>query len=313
MTQTDSEFTVADDALHPPSDNFYENETFWYSFFVPERKIGGWIYTGVRQNAGVTHGGLWLWDDSGASPWDLPFFEQFSALKLPVFDGPVMRSPTGATIEVVEPGMVYELRYHDRKRLDLELTFRGTERPVPLRRGAPPYPAASHFDQVGRVTGHLVLDGERIDVDCHAMRDRSWGPRTERGYGRVGYTWLADAEITQLTFSTPTEVSDLIHSGYLRQGDAVTSVASGHRTVSRDPEQCWVEAMDVVTEDETGHQTLARGRVLSRMILPGATSVCINSLIAFEVDGRTVYGEDQDVWPMDAFRAARAQGRVSSR
>lgn len=87
MTSEEIGYVESDDYLHPVSDNFYENETFWFSFFVPERNIGAWIYVGVRQNAGITHGGLWLWDDTAVEPWALPFYESFSALKLPTFDG----------------------------------------------------------------------------------------------------------------------------------------------------------------------------------------------------------------------------------
>ena len=39
--------------------------------------------------------------------------------------------------------------------------------------------ALTHFDQPGRVTGTLALLGDRIDVDCIAVRDRSWGRRPE--------------------------------------------------------------------------------------------------------------------------------------
>jgi len=57
-------FGPADDMLHPPGESHYETETFWFSFFAPERAIGGWVYASVRQNAGVTAGGMWLWDGS---------------------------------------------------------------------------------------------------------------------------------------------------------------------------------------------------------------------------------------------------------
>lgn len=50
--------------------------------------------------------------------------------------------------------------------------------------------------------------------------------------------------------------------------------------------------------DEHGARLDVRGRVLSRFVRPLATSVCINSTFEFTVDGRTVYGEDQDVWPI---------------
>jgi len=306
VTSLESSFVESDDRLHPVSENFYETETFWYSFFVPERGIGAWIYTGVRQNAGVTHGGMWIWDTTGASPWELPFYENFSALKLPTSHGRILSVPTGATIETLEPGMAYAVAYDDRSRAEAELTFRGLERPVPLRRGAPPYPVASHYDQTCHVTGHVTLDGERIDVDCYAMRDRSWGPRTERGFARVGYTWLADPGCSLLTYSAPTDTTDEVHSGYIRRGDEVTRIVSGARKVDRDPAQAWVASMELAVVDENGAEVTASGRALSRMILPGSTSVCVNTLLEFEIDGRIVYGEDQDVWPRDQFRQARS-------
>lgn len=138
-----TDFDASDDSLHTPTGSFYDNETFWYSFFVPERRLGGWLYTGVRQLPGITHGGLWIWDDGGYLPSSCRFYEGFSHLK------------------------------------------------------------ARHFDQVGHVVGTVELDGERVDVDCYAIRDRSWGPRTERGYRRVGYTWGGSAELSFLTFSAP--------------------------------------------------------------------------------------------------------------
>lgn len=309
MTSPEPVFGEADDYLHPVSDNFYENETFWFSFFVPERNIGAWIYVGVRQNAGITHGGLWMWDDTAVETWNIPFYEGFSALKPPVFDGRKLMSPTGATIEVLEPGMVYDVRYRDRNRISVDLTFRAFERPVPLLRGTPPYPAASHYDQTGRMTGQVVLDGESIDVDCCAMRDRSWGPRTERGYGRVGYTWLADPDGSLLTYSVPTATTDTVHSGYVRRGESVTRLTGGKRTVLRDPDRGWVESIEITVADDGGREVVASGTARSRMILPGATNVCINTLLEFEFEGRTVYGEDQDVWSIDLFRQARS-GRV---
>src|ERR1700754_4189803 len=104
MTQTApvdqaDDFGPADDGLHPPkSASFYETETWWFSFFVPERALGGWLYASVRQNSGTSGGGAWIWDRTGPAPWDAPFFEQFSHLKLPATRGPdVMEFTTGLT------------------------------------------------------------------------------------------------------------------------------------------------------------------------------------------------------------------------
>jgi hypothetical protein len=38
------------------------------------------------------------------------------------------------------------------------------------------------------------------------------------------------------------------------------------------------------------------------MILPGATNICVNTALPWLIDGRTVHGEDQDVWPLKEWR-----------
>lgn len=305
-TDWDQHFVPADDALHGVSDSFYENETFWFSFFVPERAMGAWLYSGIRQNAGVSTGGMFVWDDSATQPADLPFYESFSWLKAPTELGPDRVSlPNGITITTIEPGMVYDLAHTDRGRTSVQLRFEGLEPPVPLRAGAPPYPTASHFDQTGRASGHLVLEGERIEIDCFAMRDRSWGPRTERGYPRVGYTWLADRDTSVLAFSRPVDGVDEVYAGYLRRDGKVSRLVSGQRTVDRDPHEGWVAAMTIDAVDEQGNQVSVTGESRSRMVLSGATNVCVNSVMLWQVDGREVHGEDQDVWSMKEWRQAR--------
>lgn len=304
-TSTDIRFTADDDGLHPAGDDFYQTETFWFSFFIPERDMGAWVYVSVRPNAGVTAGGLWLWDGTSALPWDIPFYESYSALKPARFDGTTLHSPTGATIRTTEPGRAYDIRFSDRDRISVELTFEGLEDPVPLQQGAPPYPAASHYDQTGHVTGSLNLDGQSIEIDCYAMRDRSWGSRHERGYQRVGYTWLASPQCSLLTYSAPTSTSDDIHSGYIRIGSDVHKIVEGRRTVARDPAQAWIDELTIAVIDDRGKEFAVHGTSRSRLVLPGSTSVCVNSLLEFDLNGDKVYGEDQDVWPIKEFRQAR--------
>ena len=300
-------FTAADDGLHPPGESFYETETFWFSFFVPERALGGWLYASVRQNAGLTAGGLWIWDDTGATPWDAPFYENFSSLKPPTdAGGGRLEFPTGLTIDVREPGMSYDLTYTDRDRVSVALRFDAAEPPVPLRAGAPPYPKASHYDQTGRVTGTVVLDGERIAVDCFAMRDRSWGPRTERGYRRVGYTWAAAPELSLLTFTAPGDGDrERVHSGYVRRDGRLARITGGSRVVTRDPADGWIAALDLEVVDELGRTTTGRARAVSRLVLPSSTSLCTNTALRWTLDGLDLHGEDQDVWPLKEWRAFR--------
>lgn len=317
-------FLPADDDLHAPSESHYETETFWFSFFVPERRLGGWLYASVRTRAGVSAGGAWIWDATAANPWDVPFYQNFSHLKPPRTVAPGhIEFPTGMTVRAVEPGMVYRLGFDDRDRLRIDLRFEAVEPPVPLRRGTPPFPKASHYDQAGRTVGTVVLDGERIDVDCIAVRDRSWGPRSERGYRRIGYTWAASDQLTLLTYTGPDEDSvgpEQVHSGYVRRGKgegAVTRLAGGTRTVERDPERGWITGIVEDLRDESGRSITATATASSRLVLPGSTSICINTSLRWTVTdgaGCTVEmdGEDQDVWPINEWRRLHAPGRTGS-
>lgn len=309
------QFGPHDDALHPPGDSHYETETFWYSFFVPERSIGGWVYASVRQNAGVTAGGMWMWDDSTAHPIDSPFYEYFAHLKLPVERGPELVSfPTGMRVEVREPLMVYDISYDDRARMKARLRFEALEPPVPLRTGEPPYPKAHHFDQTGRVTGTVTLDDEPIAVDCFAMRDRSWGPRTERGYRRVGYTWAAGPEASLLTYTAPVgDGAEHVYSGYLRQKDRLARIVNGVRHVERHPVEGWVEAITVDVETEDGDRISGQGRAVSRLLLAISNHICACTLLDWDLDGQRMAGEDQDVWPISEWRLLRAGGRSAAR
>ncbi len=310
MTVEEDRFLPADDDLHPSTGDFYQTETFWYSFFVPERGLGAWLYASVHATLGSTGGGMWIWDATATDPWDLPFFEQFGRLRPPTPRGPGhIDFPTGLSVATLEPGMSYDLRYDDRDRARVRLRFDALEAPVPLRRGAPPYPKASHYDQTGRVTGHVVLDGERIDVDCHAMRDRSWGRRNERGYRRVGYSWAASPELSLLAYTMPDgEGPEHVYTGYVRRDGRVAHIVDGRRGVERDPARNWATGVSLEVRDELGRVTKARAEGVSRMFLPGSTSLCLNTSLLWTVEGHAVHGEDQDVWPLKEWIRARKAG-----
>ncbi len=142
-----------------------------------------------------------------------------------------------------------------------------------------------------------MLDGERIAIGCYGMRDRSWGRRTERHYSRMGYTWAGAADTSFLAYSRPAGASDDVYAGYLRRGRDLAHLIAGRRDVRRDPGNAWVTGIELEIRDESGRALGATGEAVSRMILPGATSVCVNTLMRWVVGGQTVWGEDQDVWP----------------
>ena len=309
-------FRPDDDRLHTDalSDRWWETETAWFSFHVPERRLGGWLYTMVRPNIGTVAGGAWVWDDTAWLPWDVLYSLNLSAAALPPdLDLCHAELPTGVTIDVVEPTNVYDLGYVDGDRIGVRLRFAGVMAPEPLRAVGSTFGSAHHFDQFGRVTGEVVLHGERIAVDCIAMRDRTWGPRPETRPRQASYiTGAAGADDGFLAVTnTGVDGSDPVAYGFLRRDGETVGLASGSRTVERDAEQGWIRTVVVEATDATGRSLRAVGTPVSRMIINRHTFIDINSLVRWDLDGVEGWGEDQDMWPVHTFAARQRSRRTS--
>lgn len=317
-------FTPADDHLHTPSEKHSWTETSWWSFNVPERSLAGWLYVQVRPHQNTTAGGAFVYDALASAPWQLPFYAMFDHQKLPAdLDLTHMRLESGVSIECIEPGMVYDLGYRFRDETDFiaSLRFTGLIRPFPYLSGAPPFSASSHFDQPGHLTGTVRLRGERIDVDCYSLRDRSWGPRPEHWSraGRMSYAFATyDERNGLLAFCHPTgddpfTDTESVTTGYLLQDGKVTRLVGGTRRSERDPRTRMVRAIDLDVYDDQGRTASAHAIARSAMVL-SRHRVTFNTLLEWtDSDGRTGWGEDQDLWPVallsDSLRAPRAQAR----
>lgn len=177
--------TPDDDAFHDAfegSDHPWWMETFWTSFNVPDRKMGGWFYNQVLKNQGehgINNGGAWVWDAS-----DAPALYEHRAHDLPMPPGPRdlrdIALPNGNVIKQLVPNLTYHMTYSDKGRFESDLLFEGIIPPTPHPIGAPPFWRGRHFDQPMHVTGQIVLNGEKIAIDCLSVRDRSWSARPPR-------------------------------------------------------------------------------------------------------------------------------------
>jgi hypothetical protein len=302
-------FGPDDDALHTPvmSDRWWETETSWFSFHHPERRLGGWLYTMVRPNIGTVAGGAWVWDDTAWLPWDVLYSANYTALRLPAdADLRDVTLPTGVSLRVVQPTQTYALGFDDGNRLQLQLQFAGVMPPEPLAAVGSTFGSAHHFDQFGRVTGHIVIRDERIDIDCLAMRDRTWGPRPENRPRQAAYvTGAASAEHAFLAVTNTKAGHDPVAYGFLRRDGQTVGLAAGQRTVVRNEQHGWVEQVTITAADTAGRELQAVGTPVSRMIIDRHTFIDINSLISWDVDGEAAWGEDQDMWPVHTFAASR--------
>ncbi len=312
-------FTAADDELHPAGPHRDWTETTWWSFAVPERALAGWLYVQMRPNTASTSGGAVVFDGRPRGPADLPYFGFLNQQPLPEpLDLRAVTFSNGVSVRVVEPGMVYDLGYRFRDQDDFvaDLHFEGISPPVPHLEGAPPFTDSSHYDQHGRVTGELQLRGERIPVDCISVRDRSWGRRPELLGRRTRFSYCFGATSEHEAFlafcrpESPVDEVEHLMSGYLVRDGALRRLVDARRTNERDPETGGVTHIHLEATDSEGRVLHADADAVSRMALGGGgTGVTVNTMLRWSVDGaRSGWGEDQEVWSLNARRDYRASG-----
>lgn len=309
-------FTAEDDGFHRQhaGDEWWFTETAWFSFHSVEREIGGWLYTMARHNIGTVAGGAWVWDDKAHLPWEVPYSANYTALELPAdADLRDVVLPTGVAITVEEPTMRYRLGYDDPGRFTANLHFDGVMAPRPLTASGSTFGKAAHFDQIGHVTGSVELHGETIDIDCFAMRDRTWGRRPENRPRQAAYVTGAGQHGPGFLAVTNTrDGTDRIAYGFVRRGDRAAALVDGQRSVERNPEHGWVERIRIDAVDDTGTPFVAEGRAVNRIFINRHTFIDLNSVIHWKLEGADAgqewWGEDQDMWPMHRWSDAKRTG-----
>ncbi len=206
--------------------------------------------------------------------------------------------------------MRYELGYYDADRLQAQLQFDAVMRPQPLTAVGSTFGNAHHFDQLGRVTGELVLHGERISIDCIGMRDRTWGVRPEDRPRRAAYVTAASIDGNGfLAVTNVREQRDAVAYGFLRRNGETLGLASGERRVERDPSNGWVTRIEIEAADSAGREFIAVGESVSRIVLNRHTFIDINSLIRWNIGGVEAWGEDQDMWPVHGWAQFRRESQ----
>jgi hypothetical protein len=319
-----------DDDFHDEemSDRWWETETNWFSWNVPDRKLGGWTYCQARPNAKVCNGGAWVWDDSAALPWELLYRAEYSGLELPPRAERDMRDfewPNGVHVRATEPLTRYAVSYSDPGALELELEFEAIMAPNPHPTGVVPFFKGAHFDQAGHVTGTMVLRGEVVAIDCYSVRDRSWGPRPQGrpkrrsdetrsqagSFGGVGYCFCAAGPgEAWLVYTVPGPEVEPVTCGFILRGGAYGHILAGERRMTFDRATGWPLTYEIEAVDEFDRRLSVRGEAVSRHWRGHGG----DSLVHWRWDGGTEgWGEDQSYFSRGQWEINRQRATGSGR
>ena len=296
----------ADDRFHPAStEDRTWTETSWFAAAVPERGMGIWTYPLFRPELGIMSCGIYVWQAGGDELWELPYYRTWWHLPIPDDIEPTRFAlPTGLAYECLEPLTSYRVTYRDGDEIALDMTFAALHPPHAVGVVAGGH---GHLDQLGRVTGELVLGGERIPIDCVEMRDRSWSPRREsRQSNYLTYSYGASSGGSAFHVSTRLDRRSggraLLTGFVLRDGETVGLRDAGcevRRDVRGRP-----EVIEIRGVDEHGETVEATGEVVGRLSMPSTPWFVWACIVRWTLpDGSEAYGEHQDTWSPALLRA----------
>jgi hypothetical protein len=312
-------FTSADDYFHDLEDPMFRgwdrsgwfNESSFFGFSIPEREINGEMYVHHRVNRETMWAGTLLWDASGHRAhdclrWDWSLWPRPEGSQLLDF-----RLPNSLTFRTLEPLRHFTFSYHaDGYEAELQwVAITGPQGHIPESWGNW---SACHFDQFGRMSGEIVLEGERIAVDCLSCRDRSFGPHRAGSMPRVSYSFaVADENSGFMIYTTSKHAPaddpwfgtvEPVVGGWVLKDGTTEPVTGGERRLERfDDTRPQREV--ILFEDRRGRQYEANGEVRNHLFFDGYPGThfwwCMTK---WEYDGKVCWGETQDGGSIEGWR-----------
>ncbi|MCV7282378.1 hypothetical protein H7J88_22355 [Mycolicibacterium flavescens] len=312
---SDYNLSTEDDTLHTPPEgaDTWWTETFWFTFAVPECKLFGNFYLYFRPLLNSIGGGVTLFDDTGTTPWETPFYSMQHHLPIPAgLDMRDARLPGGLFVRQREPNKSFAFGISNDE-IDVDLQFDAIAPAlVTAPKPRPPFTGAYHVDQAGRVTGTITLRAQPMEVNCILMRDRSWGRRSDLRGVKAGYDYAFPSVDDGFLGLSLDRGEDRVVMGFIWRDGVWSKAVSGERRVHR-KDNGMPAAIDIEVIDELGRSAVAHGEVVSQFTNLVYPSMLVHqSLVEWSYAGATVYAEDQDVWDPAQWRAFRREGVLPS-
>jgi hypothetical protein len=177
-------------------------ETNYFGFDVPGVPLHVGLYALFRPNLGVVNSAVFVNSRKVDASWEIDFWDSRAYLPMPESGSLLDYSlANGLSVRCLEPNRLWDLRYDNGESFEVDVRFEALMEPFDIHDPAMDPRAkntrgdlsagaayAGHFDMTGAVTGHIVLNGVRHEVDALCTMDHSWGVREERQLGVM--TWL---------------------------------------------------------------------------------------------------------------------------
>ena len=292
----------------PRSDSPYWNESVWFSFSLPERRIHGSIQYYFRPNMGMLNGGPNMWDPSGQFQWNCLYYNWSHLQALPEVQGKFdMQARNSLKVKMLEPLTRYKIDY-DKEGFEMDLTWHAVGPCHHLVTGDAGQTATAgfHIEQPGRMTGTVRRHGEVYAIDCWSMRDTSYGAREYESLASGGYFWgIGELGSFHAICMSPGDglgrEANCI-GGYIHRNGELASLVSGKRTVLEfgrfGPSKALFEGTDTL-----GRSMRATGTIDPGLVFTGYTDhTVVWSLAQWDWDGETCWGDNQEFKPSEPFR-----------
>lgn len=316
--------------IHP-----YTVHTHYFGFTVPEAGIGAYLYARYMPAFGLSQGGPTIFRGmDNTSLLDAEYHDYRTTMPWPDINGNHIRFDNGYEIEFIEPGVLARLHYRSpdgsvafdlEQRAATPLIARGHI--VPGEDDHHDDPTRSHggTEQFMRCTGELRLRGETFDVDCHAVRDRSWNQvRAEDPGGAkksppIGWSpaYFGEDLAFNITcfeapdtkpaweglFDVPADAPTSYYKWLVRDGDLVEITQVRRNVLEYHPTLHSAIRQELELVDETGRSYKFEGRALSATPLHSWPNIAFTDSVHRWEDesGRVTHCTYQEIW-WDAYQ-----------
>lgn len=291
--------TPDDDGFHPPtSDDPAWIETLWFPFWVPEEGLSASVRVRLMPNEGGLEATVAGWHGDSK-----PVFGD--RIRAALEGEPDLRDlhTGGLHLECLEALTRYRIR-HEGPRSRLDVVFEAILPPNPVAPEESPGMFAGHFEQPGHVTGSLHFGGRDRTIDCHAIRDRSWGPRRMPRDLRLGNAHGTAEGFGFFAYVNPApDGRERITSGYHLADGVAAAITDGVRTTTL--REGMASAVSIEARDAAGRTLQANGTCVNTMASNAGNGVyAVLHLVRWEHGHGTSWGENHDVWSEEAWLAA---------